>query len=326
MRTLGHRQRSYLGLVALLLFVPAFVLAATPPRGKRSARPRPTHVVISEAAFTTGGGPATLLPGVPVAVKAAGAAPTGKTRVTVLRGGVEIDGTVDGARLGLCVGQLAPLLSADGKQTIGKAHPGALVRVVGPGKPGHLVVTTGGGRFSVKAQLAREAVGAVAYDVVLGFDWNYATAKPTVLYATQALEGQGFVRLPEGVQVEAYEQAGDVMHVHTSGGIELDGWTPASNLSAREAPAVPAPDPNLIRPTHEVFVDAPVYADPAGKKRIGTLRGGALVEVNPKASAAEGAAVKAGTWKIMTPSPVVVEAWVKKDDVRQLAGQGQRPY
>ena len=319
------RSRARLVLVSTFLLVPALALAASPPRGRRSPRPRPTHVVVKEVAFVTGGGPATLMPGVAVTSVARAPAPSGKTKVTVLYGGLEFEGTVDGARLGSCVGEDAPLLSADGKTTIGKAHPGALVRVLGNGtKPGQVLVETAGA-FSIKAQLPKQAVTSEAHEVVLGFSWNYATGKPTVLYATQALAGQGFVRLPEGVQVEAYEQAGDVMHVHTSGGIELDGWTPASNLSPRESPAVPAPDPNLISPTHEVFVDAPVYADDAGKHRIGTLRGGALVEVNPKASANDEVAVKAGMYKIVTPSPVVVEAWVKKTDVRQLAGEAAKP-
>jgi len=194
----------------------------------------------------------------------------------------------------------------------------------GAARPGNVLVETAG-RFSIKAQLARQVVTSEPHEVVLGFAWNFQTAKPTVLYATQALEGQGFVRLPDGVEVEAYEQAGDVMHVHTSGGIELDGWTPGSNLSPREAPASPAPDAQLIKPSHEVFVDAPVYADAGGKRRIGTLRGGALVEVNPKASASDDVAVKAGTYKIVTPSPVVVEAWVKKADVRALAGATEKP-
>jgi hypothetical protein len=318
-------QLRRLALVSAFLLVPALALATTPPRGRRTPRPRPTHVVIAETGFVTGGGPATLLPGVPVLAKAAAPAPSGKQRVTVLFGGLEFDGTIDGTRLGSCVSADAPLLSADGKTTIGKAHPGALVRVVGAGSKPGLVLVEIGGRFTVKAQLPREAVGAEPHEVVLAFEWNYETAKPTVLYATQALTGQGFVRLPDGVHVEAYEQAGDVMHVHTSGGIELDGWTPASNLNARETQGPPPPDPNLIRPTHEVFVDAPVFADAAGKKRIGTLRGGALVEVNPKASAGDDVAVKAGMWKIMTPAPVVVEAWVHKDDVRVLAGEGGKP-
>jgi hypothetical protein len=317
--------RSRLALVSTLLLLPAIALAEAPPRGRRSARPKPTHVVVKETAFTTGGGPATLMPGVQVVALSKAPAPSGKTRVTVLYGGLEFEGTVDGARLGSCVGEDAPLLSPDGKTTLGKAHPGALVRVLGNGaKAGHVLVETQGA-FAVKAQLPREAVTSEAHEMVLGFSWNYATAKPTVLYATQELKGQGFVRLPEGIQVEAYEQAGDVLHVHTAGGIELDGWTPASNLNPRENPAVPAPDPNLISPNHEVFVDAPVFADPAGRRRIGTLRGGALVEVNPKASANDESAVKAGMYKIVTPSPVVVEAWVKKTDVRPLAGDAQKP-
>jgi hypothetical protein len=313
-----------LAFVALCL-IPALALATAPPRGRRTPRPKATHVVLTETAFVTGGGPATLMPGVPVAVAGGAAAPRGKTRVTVVWAGLEFDGTVDGARLGACVNADVPLLSADGKTTIGQAHPGGLVRVVGAGsKPGQVLVETAG-RFTVRAQLPREAVGALPFDVVLAHEWNYATAKPTVVYATRELAGSGFVRLPEGVQVEAYEQAGDTVHLRTVGGIELDGWTPASNLAPRENQGAPAPDPNLIKPTHEVFVDAPVFADPAGKRRIGTLRGGALVEVNPKASLNDDVAVKAGTFKIMTPAPVVVEAWVKKDDVRQLSGGNQKP-
>jgi hypothetical protein len=259
---------------------------------------------------------------VPVAAGAAAPSPKGKTRVTVLHRGLEVVGTVDGARLGLCVQKEVPALAVDGK-VIGKVHPGALVRVVpGAGKPGHVLVETAGA-FGVRLQVPRDALAAVPTDVVLGFDWNYRTAKPTVLYATQALEGNGFVRLPEGVRVEAYEQAGDVLHVRTAGGVELDGWTPASNLVARVAEGVTPPDPDLIKPTHEVFLDAPIFADSAGKKVIGTLRGGALVEVNPKATANDDTAVKLGHVKVLTPSPVVVEGWMKKADLRQLPGDAK---
>jgi hypothetical protein len=316
-----------LAAAVALLLVPALALATAPPRGRRTARPKATHVVLTETAFVTGGGPASLLPGVPVSVAGGGgASPKGKTRVTVVWAGLEFDGTIDGTRLGACVNADVPLLSADGKTTIGQARAGGLVRVLGNGtKPGLALVEAAGARFTIKAQLPKEALGAQPFDVVIAHEWNFATAKPTVVYATQALTGSGFARLPEGVQVEAYEQAGDTVHLRTIGGIELDGWTPASNLSPRETQGTPAPDASLIKPTHEVFVDAPVFADAAGKRRIGTLRGGALVEVNAKASINDDIAVKAGTFKIMTPSPVVVEAWVKKVDVRQLSGQGEKP-
>jgi len=142
-------------LVALLL-VPALALATTPPRGRRTPRPKATHIVVTETAFVTGGGPATLMPGVSVAAAGAGVAPKGKVKITVLANGLEFEGTVDGTRLGSCVAAEVPLLAADGKTSIGKAHPGALVRVIGAGKVGHVLVETSG-RFSIKAQLPKEA-------------------------------------------------------------------------------------------------------------------------------------------------------------------------
>jgi hypothetical protein len=326
-----------------LLAVPAVALAA-PPRGKRSPRPKPTHLVISEAALTTSGAPGTLLPGVAVVAPNDKPMQKGKVKVTTL-GGVEIAGTIDGAALGLRVGADTAFVGEDGKTTLGLARAGALVRVVGARGADQAVVETAGA-FVVRGLVPTKVLVAEPGDLVITVSWNYETRKPTELWADQTLAGKARARLPEGVRVEYYEKAGDVAHVRTVAGVELDGWTPIGNLRERAAPPAQAQPPRLIAPSHEAFVDAPIFADAAGKKRLGLLRGGALVEVNARATrdaraAAESAAkrapakaakaeadstAKAGssaqvqdTVKVTTAGSVVVEGWVRESDLRALS-------
>jgi hypothetical protein len=311
-------------LLALLLLVPAVALAAAPPRGKRPPRPRATHLVITETALAPGAGaaPGTVLAGVPVAAPSAAVTQKGKVKVTVI-GPVEVTGTVDGAALGLRVARETPLYAPGGKTQLGKAAPGALVRVTGKGKGKGLVAVAaiaGAGGFEVRGELAEKDLTAEPGDLVLTVAWNYQTGKPADLWAGQDLKGAPILRVPEGAHLEFYEQAGDVAHVRTVGGVEIHGWTPVANLTPREAPPATAGPPRLVQPTHEAFIDAPIYADVAGKKKIGTLRGGALVEMNPRATRDAGDAAKnAGTVKVTTYGGVVVEGWVKETDLRQLS-------
>jgi hypothetical protein len=311
------RSRRQAWIVVGLLLPAAIALAGAPPRGKRTARPKPTHLVVSEAAIDVGGPPGSLLAGVPV-TDTAGRAAKGKVKVTVI-GGVEVSGTVDGAKLGLRVAKDTALMTEGGKERLGTAHPGALVRVVGAGKAGRSVVEIAS-TFPLRAEIADADLTAEPGELVLTVAWNQETAKATDLYATQKLDGKPVLRLPEGVHLEYFEQAGDVAHVRTVDGFEIEGWTPLANLRERQAAAAQAPDARLIQPTHEAFVDAPLYADAAGKKKIGTLHGGALVEVNGRATRDAGDVAKtAATVKVTTPGQVVVEGWMHEADLRELS-------
>jgi hypothetical protein len=288
------------------------------PRGKRTLRPKPTHVVIVETAFDTGGGSAaTLLPGVAVAAKGAGASPKGKVKLT-LAGAIEVTGTVDGAALGVRVQRDSVLYGVDGKQKLGTARTGALVRVTGPAKAGRTPVETAG-EFKLRGQIASADLGIEPAELVMTTSWNYQTDKPCQVWAGQKLDGAALVKLPEGVHVEYFEVAGEVSHLRTVGGIEIEGWTPTSNLRERESSAAQPQEPNLVQPTHEVFIDAPIFADATGKKKIGVLRGGVLVEVNKRATRTADGAEKSGLVKVTTPGDAVVEGWVKLADLRALS-------
>lgn len=293
---------------------------AAVPTGKRTARPVATHVVIEETLVVTGGKPSTLLTGVPVAVKGP---LRGQVKVVAV-GPAQVEGTVDAGKLGLCVIEPQPLVHERSDKMLALLQPGALVRVLGPGKAGTTLVETAG-PLKLRGLVATKALAPQPLEAILRADWQVQTQKPTPVFDGPKLAEPSRALLPEGTRLELLEQRGDVANVRTLGGVIVEGWVPSFNLAARAQTVPPPPEAQLVKPTHEVFVDAPVFADAAGKKRIGTLRGGALVEVNLRASdprLGDPNAEKAGTVKVLTPSPVVVDGWVKASALRQLAQDG----
>jgi hypothetical protein len=305
-------------LVLTSLFSASLVVAAQGvPTGKRTPRPQANYVVLTETALATGGGPATLLAGVPVAAKVAGL-PRGKVKVVVV-GATEVTGTMDGAQLGLVLAADATLIAETGDAIVAVLRPGALVRVLG--RAGDKATVETAGPLRLRGRVPAKALVARPIEIVQVREWQVSTTRATDLFAGKELTGKPLARLPELVRLELVEQQGDVAHVRSVDAVVVDGWVPAFNLASRTGPVAPPPPPQMVKPTHEVFVDAPVFADAAGTRRIGTLHGGALVEVNQRASdprMGDPTADKAGTYKILTPTPVVIEGWVKRDALRQL--------
>ena len=273
----------------------AGVAQATPlPKGERAPRPKATHVVVQAADLSAQGATFRVVPGVAVARSASG---------VTLVGPVEIRGRMDPAALGARICREAEL--RDAKNTaVGRALPGALVRTSGAGRieavaPLH-------GRLTVDAS----ATGTADCSLVLPQNENalLQTTARTSLAASP--RGPARLTLDPGARVEptAAPDAAGWQPVRTYGGLAVDGWLPAARL----APAGdPEPPPSRgLAPTHEALVDTPLFADAAGKKPIGLLRGGALVSVGVERSGAN--------VKLMTHGDVVGEGWAPLDSLRPL--------
>jgi hypothetical protein len=290
-----------LALIAVLA-VHGTASAAPPPRGERARRPRPTHVIVEPTALAAAGVSARVAPGVAVALGAGGA----RSTVTIA-GPVEITGRVDARALGARLQRDAELHDAAGA-VVGRARAGALLRTVGKGKPGRTRVELPaplGGRFEVDAS----ALGAGPRELVLPVYEAalLAATGPAALAASPG--GAPRVTLGAGTRVEplGLEDRGFVK-VRTYGGVAVEGWAPAGRLAAAGAEAA-GPSRGLT-PTHEALVDAPLHADAAGRRAVGTLRGGALVAVGVEKS---GPLVK-----VMTHGDVVAELWVPLAALRPL--------
>jgi hypothetical protein len=311
--------------VSLLLAV-AVVAQAGEPRGQRVARPVATQVVIAEAALVTGGAPATLIAGVPVVVK--GSLPVrGKVRITVV-GPVEVSGTVDASLLGQVVIEETALV-AEGDvarkdaPALGLLRPGALVRVLST--RGDNVVVETAGTVHARGVVSKKALAPRPTELVLDREWQTQATKPVDLHADKGLAGKPIAHLEAGCKLQLVAQEGDLAHVRTVGGVIIEGWATSFDLAARTAPPAPAGEPMLIKPTHEVFVDAPIFADPAGRSRLGIMHGGALVEGNQRsidAHVGDKVGIAHGMIKVTSPAPVIVEGWMKLADLRDLAAAG----
>ena len=72
-------------------------------------------------------------------------------------------------------------------------------------------------------------------------------------------------RLEAGTYLVGLEQDGVYAHVHTWGAYEIEGWVSALAIAMRTADERPPMPPQLIEPTHELFVDSPLYAAAGGK-------------------------------------------------------------
>ncbi len=283
------------------------------PKGHKATHPKATHLTIVETTVDAGNGvKAQVEAGVPVAAPGVRGAPSGKQKIT-LAGGVELEGTIDGIALGLVAAKDTPLLSADGKQTVGTAREGAPFLVVaGKAKAGFTLVE-GAAPFGIRGQIATDALTAEPHELVIAGTWQYVVSSGTDIFASAELSGDRLAQLPMGTRIEFLEQNARAAHVKTNGGVVIEGWVDANGVRKKEKRDLTAPVPSLVKPTHEVFVDAPIYASDTGKKKIGALRGGTLVELDAPAAAAKGDFVK-----VTTAGPVTVDLFVRRTDLRAL--------
>jgi len=283
------------------LAVPALLLlaGAGPPRGTPTQRPQPNRVVVRQTLLDTAGISAQVAPGVAAREEAG--------RVTLL-GPVEIVGRLPAGALGSRVARDADAFSAGGER-IGTIHAGTLVGPAVKNGSRVLVEVSGPVRARVVLDPAVLTVEAVEFVWPESKDprWEAQTEAP--LYPTAA-GGTPRATLAELTQVHAREDLGDKLRVRTYGELELDGFVAKKLFEPAAGPPVRPPPPTGLGPTHEALVDTPVFADGAGRKRIGQLRGGALVTA--------GKDIAGPRRRIMTHGPVVVEAWVAEADLRAV--------
>jgi len=299
-------------LALLLILAAAAPGAAAPPTGHRTPRPRPTHVVVAEARLDAGGGVVAVLePGTPVQAAARGrASPRGKVKVS-LTGAVALKGTVDAAQLGQRVARDVPLHDAAGKAEIGRVRAGALVRVLSGAAAGGRVLVETLGPVTAKGSLPADALSAEPHELVLEGEWDVKAHKALDLYPSKDVKGPARARLAPGARMTVVEQVGQVAHVRTYGAHEVDGWTIIDVLADRAPEDKPGAEPDLIKPTHEILVDAPFYAGADGKRAVGTLRGGTLVQLIPTLD-------KSALEKVLTAGGVNATGWVKRTDLRPV--------
>jgi hypothetical protein len=277
----------------------AVVLVAAPPRGQPAPRPEPNRVVVRPTLLRNGEVTAQVARG--VAARADGG------RVT-LAAAVEIAGRVEPGALGLRVARDVDVTAPSGER-IGTIRAGALV--VPGASAGRRVMCDVAGRVR-----ARVAIDAGALTVAPAeFVWRdepgrkYEAQRESPLLSAPR-GGSVRATLSEGTFVVVLDDAADFLHVRTYAEIELEGYVPQSFF----APAQGGPARDVgqtgLNPTHEALIDTPMYADSAGKKRLGQLRGGALVTA--------GKDLAGGLRKVMTHGDVVVEAWVADADLRAV--------
>jgi hypothetical protein len=294
----------------LALLTIGVLAAGQPPRGKRAPRPKATHLVVAAAQLEAGGVKVTLAPGVPVA--ASGAVPArGKVKVTVV-GSVIVQGTIDAAALGKRVIVESELKSLDGKTTLGTARVGAALRVLAKKAPAGLVAVQSVGSVVVEGALPAAAVALEAREVVVKEDWGMKASKPAELFATPEVKGAPLARLEKDARLVLLEQRGEVAKVRTHGGFVVEGWTLNPNIESRGSLDAEKPEPRQ-KPTHEVFVDAPLHGGSDGKKTVGTVRGGTLVQADKRLAGDPAARIK-----VKTLGGVQLEGFMKLEDLRKL--------
>lgn len=299
-----RRARPELALIALVVSGLGSARGDV-PRGRRTAHKPPTHVVLHTVDLDAQGTLARLAPGVAVA---AGAVRGGHAIVTTI-GPVEVTGQVPAAALGARIAADTDVRAADGGVALGRARAGTLVAVVGRGSGGIVCETIGPvrARVVVPADAVTAEPRELVYPVVE--HRMAAIGGPTEL--TAAPGGKPVARLERGARVTVLGDEGGSARVRTYGGFELDGFVARERLADPAEAAPPeAPPSKGLTPTHEALVDAPAFADEAGRRVVGTLRGGALVSVGIERN---GPRVK-----VMTHGDVVVEVWVPLAGLRPL--------
>lgn len=276
------------------------------PRGRRTARPAPTHVVVTEVECEAGGAPVLVRPGVAVAARRVG----GKTtRVRVLSA-VDLECAMPTSALGKRLSRDVAI-ERDG-ETIGMAYAGALVRPVEARPRGGAVRVEGVGAVRTELVVPADALTAEPVEFVYRAPATHRFVTPykdTGLWREQA--SVGTTTPPIGtiageVEVALVGQDGVFARVRAHGPIEIEGWALNKQFADRRQREQPA---KLLVPTHEVTIAAPLYAADTGGATVGRLRGGALIEVNK---------VAGGRTKITTTGDVVVSGWVDAASIRPL--------
>jgi hypothetical protein len=293
--------------LALLIALAGTVDAAPDvPRGRRTVRREPTHVVLRALDVDAQGARARLAPGVAVVV--AGPARSGMVTATTV-GPVEVTARVEAAALGARIAADTDVRRVDGAAPIGRARAGALVVVVGRGGGGLVCDTVGPVRARVVVPAdtitaePRELVYPVAEHRLA------AVGAPTDLVGAPG--GQAVARLERGARLAVVDEDGAWARVRSYGAFEIDGYVARERLVDRaDAPPLDEPGSKGLTPTHEALVDTPAFADAAGRRAAGTLRGGALVSVGIERN---GPRVQ-----VMTHGDVVVELWVPLASLRPL--------
>ncbi len=282
-------------------------VAADVPRGRPPARPRPTHVVVQLADLQAPGVTARVAPGVPVSIPGPRRGLAGKLDVT-LAGDAELSGRMAASALGVRVLREVELRDVRGRSVVGRARAGTLVRLIGDAGGVATIEPVAG--VNVRMTLPSEAAGADPVELVLPVPEGQlaSTAARIPLRAGAGPRDPVLATLDAGVRLDVLARSGDVARVRTYGGLEIEGHVPVSAL-AGEAPVPSAPSKGL-GPTHEALLDTPVFADAAGRRRAGALRGGALVTVGVE---------RAGSRvRVMTHGDVVAELWVDEAELRPL--------
>lgn len=292
-----------LSAAVALLAIAATASAAPPvPKGKRAPQPVATHVIVRATEIAVGGATLKVAPGVPVHAGGGG--------ITLLAD-VQITGRVPAAALGLLLGRDVQLLDARGA-LVGQGRRGAPVRT--SGRAGDRVTIEPADPLAPAARFVVDAaaLSAERQELILPAP-EYAllvVKAPTPLAATSG--GPLRARLPAGLRVEPIAPADErgFLHVRSYGGLAVEGWVPKDRLAPADGSEVPAAPSRGMTPNHEALVDAPIHAEPNGKKPIGILRGGALVTA--------GVEVEGRRVKVMTHGDVVGEVWVEMEALRRL--------
>jgi len=300
-------------LALLIALFPALAGAGeggATPRGKRTPRPKATHLTVAAASLDVGGAKVPLDPGVPLAVGAMAA--KGKVRVTVL-GAVVLSGTLEVQAIGKVVRADSELRALDGQGRLGTARAGAGLRTP-PGRkaPAGMVAVASVGPVILEALLPADALAAEPRELVIHEDWNARTEKAAELFATAQLKAPALARLEPGARLVLLEHKGEVAHVRTQGALAVEGWTLAANVGDKQATDLDKPA-ERIKPSHEVFVDAPLYAAGEGKRSLGVVRGGTLVQAEKLLVGDPAARAKV---KIL--GPVKATGYMKLADLRKL--------
>jgi hypothetical protein len=293
----------------LLCGAVASLALADVPRGRPATRPQATHVVVRETELQAEGLRVRVFPGVGVAVRWP---PTrGRVVAATLTGPVELSGQLDGAALGLRVQRDVPLRDARGRVLVGSARAGALVHLRGEGTAGATIEPTGGirGRFVV----AREALGPDLVELVLPVPEGVVAIVRTAAPLREGRQARAAIvaQLEAGARIDVLSRSEDGRAVRgrTYGGLLIEGWIAAQALST-EVPATPQAPPRGP-PTHEALVDVPAFADAGGRRRVGTLRGGALVTLGIEATGDRGRVTPHG-------GQVQAQLWVPLGGLRAL--------
>jgi hypothetical protein len=294
----------------LLLLVSTSSVLAAPPTGKRTVHPHPTHVIVRQLDLDAQGAKATVAPGVGVVVSV-----KEKLKGTIsatLISGVEITGRVDATALGLRVAADTEVFSEDG-QSLGKARAGSFV--IPAGTAGQRTIVSSVGPVHARVAIATAALTPEPRELVYPDPSGVVVAagEPCDLFASAKLSGKARAKIDAGGRLVVVEELEKVVHVRTYGELELDGWVARPKVVELDKMLPPPGPPSRgLNPSHEALVDTPIYADGAGKKTIGVLRGGTLVTMGKDTSG--------DRVQVMTHGDVVIEAWVAKQDLRGVDG------